>query len=70
VMIRDSTIGNNQTTGISATSAGAVVRLTRSTVTANGTGLSVTGGSLFSYSDNSIDGNTTDGSATNTIPLH
>lgn len=70
-MVRNCTIGNNAGTGIAASgSAGptAVVRVTRSTITANGTGLRpLAAGSLTSYGDNNLDGNTTNGSPSSTI---
>ena len=58
----------DNTTGISALPGG-TVRLTGSTVTANGTGLSGGGGSIVSYSSNMLNGNTSDGAATSTVVL-
>jgi hypothetical protein len=44
--------------------------ITRSSITGNGTGLSAGGGgSIVSFGDNSIAGNTTDGAPTSTITL-
>jgi len=71
VMVRNCSISSNAT-GVASTGPPAVVRMTRSTITANGTGLAVaSSGSLISYGDNNVDGNTTtNGSPTNTIIYH
>jgi len=64
VMERNSTIANNNY-GLFANGSGAVIRVTRSTITANGTGWSISGGgSVLSYCDNNIDNNT----SVNTAP--
>jgi len=53
---------NNGTTGVAAGGALAVIRLSNSTVTGNGTGLlAVNGGTLASYVNNQVHGNSTDG---------
>jgi hypothetical protein len=68
VMVRNSTASNN-TIGVAADQS-AVVRVGQSTVTANGTGLLTTnGGQIQSYGNNNVSGNTTDGTATNTVAL-
>src|SRR5262249_1538848 len=70
VMVRSSTITGSAVVGLAAVGNNAVLRVTRSTVTANAIGLqSGTGGVLSSYGDNYVDGNTTDGVPTSTIPL-
>ena len=62
------TASYNVTAGIVAQGAGASVKLTRSTATGNHLGISATGGAtLASYSNNNINGNTTDGSPSTTI---
>ena len=56
VMVRNSTIANNGTNGLLAVlDSGATIFVTRSTITGNGTGWN---GSVTSYGDNNIDGNT------------
>jgi hypothetical protein len=70
VMIRNCTISNSLI-GIFTVGSHAVVRLTRSTITANVEGLHTeVSGSLISYGDNNIDGNTTNGSPTSTVGYH
>jgi len=54
--LNDSVSAGNVGTGINAQS-GAIVRIYSTTVTTNGTGLSVTAGSILSYGLNRIDGN-------------
>jgi hypothetical protein len=68
VMVRNSTASNNSI-GISS-QTGATVRVSQSTITGNGTGWQATDTSLLqSYRNNSVGGNTTDGSATQTLAL-
>lgn len=56
------------TTGIVADGAAATVRLSGSNVFANTTGLSTAnGGSIISYNNNRLRGNTSDGTATTTV---
>ena len=70
VMVRNCTASNNAT-GIRSNGSPAVVRVTRSTITANGTGLTaINSSSLVSYGDNNVDGNTTNGAATSAIGYH
>ena len=53
---------HNGTTGVAAGGATATVRISNTTVTGNGTGLlAVNSGVIASYSNNQVDGNTTDG---------
>ena len=69
VMVRNSTIANNGAGGLVADGSGATVRVTRSTITRNATGWAALNlGTLSSYGDNNVDGNTTDGNPTHTIP--
>ena len=71
VMVRNCTISNNSGIAIQSNGAAAVVRVTRSTITANTFGfLSFGSGTLVSYGDNNLDGNTTNGSPTSTIVYH
>jgi len=66
IMVRNSTIANNKSNGLSVGGAGAQIWVTRSTITGNGNGWSTDGiGTMSSYADNNIDGNTTG----NTAPL-
>ena len=68
LMVDEVTSSNNASFGIRSVGAGATVRLTRSTVTNNGTGLaSLSSGVLASYSNNNVSGNATDGAPTTTI---
>lgn len=56
---------NNGTTGVAAGGSLTTVRFSNMTVTGNGTGLlAVNSGVLASYSNNQVDGNTTDGAPT------
>jgi len=66
MMVVRSTAANNGTAGIRV-GTNATVRLSQSTVTGNATGLQPAGGTLLSYSDNNVDGNTTDGAPTGTL---
>jgi hypothetical protein len=61
VMVRNSTIANNNNDGLAALGAASTIRVTRSTITGNsGAGWFVSGtGVVTSYLDNNIDGNTT-----------
>ena len=70
VMVRNIAIANN---GIGMLAFGniATLRVTRSTITGNATGLSAqNGATLVSYGDNDLDGNTTDGVPTTTTGYH
>ena len=56
--------------GLQAAGATGTVRFTKSTITGNGTGISgVSGGTLESFGDNALRGNTTDGVPTATVTL-
>jgi hypothetical protein len=68
VMVRNSTIVNNGGGGLVVEGSGTTLRVTRSTITRNATGFAaVSSGTLLSYGDNNVDGNTNDGTPTNTI---
>lgn len=68
VMIRNSTASNNAV-GITADQT-AVVRVSQSTITGNGTGWqAVNGGQMLSFGNNNVVGNTSDGAATTTLAL-
>jgi hypothetical protein len=68
VMVDTTTVANNTTFGVRAQGSAATVRLTNSTVTGNGTGLGASAsGTLASYSNNNVSGNSTDGAPTTTI---
>jgi hypothetical protein len=69
VMI-DRSASVDNTTGVQATGAGTTILIGDSTVTRNGTGLKpFSGGVINSYGTNKVDGNTSDGAATNIIPM-
>ena len=69
VMVRNCSVSNNAT-GISTSGSPVFVRVTRSTITANGIGLTAgISTNLVSYGDNNLDGNTTDGAPTSTLAL-
>jgi hypothetical protein len=70
MMIDNTTASNNVGYGVRAVGASATIRLTRSTVTGNGTGIGVSGGgALISYSNNNVSGNVggNDGSPSGTV---
>jgi hypothetical protein len=56
-------------TGIQAPTAGGFVILGRSTVISNNTGLNPISGSIFSYRNNHLTGNATDGAPSGTLTL-
>jgi hypothetical protein len=59
LMVRNCTIANNTSDGLKGWNAGALIRVTRSTITGNGTGWEIVSpGIVTSYGDNNIDGNT------------
>lgn len=60
LIIDRSSIANN-VTGVSSTGPLSNVILASSTVTGNTTGLTISGGAIFSYKNNNINGNLTDG---------
>jgi len=53
--------------GVIANGTGVSIRLTRSVVTGNTTGLTITAGAIGSYLDNEIDNNTSDGPTPSTV---
>ena len=58
VTVRNCTIANNTNSGLAASTSG-VIRVTRSTITGNGSGwTNSVGGQVTSYGDNNIDDNT------------
>jgi hypothetical protein len=70
VMLRNVVASNNNFVGLKADST-AILRVAHSVVTGNSTGLSTFGGTIFSYGDNDIDGNTNDNTGVLTkIPTH
>jgi hypothetical protein len=63
-------VEHNAAAGIRADGRSAVIRLNRSVVTGNGTGLArASGGSILSFGNNAISGNATDGSPSGTLQL-
>jgi Right handed beta helix region len=56
IMVRNSTIANNGANGLEA-DVNTTIRVTRSTITGNGTGWLTDFGAVLSYGDNNIDGN-------------
>jgi hypothetical protein len=65
----DSTVvSNNGTNGVRAFDPGAVIRLSQTIITGNAVrGLSVNGGALISFGNNSVNGNGVDGTPTATV---
>jgi hypothetical protein len=63
-----STLAFNSGTGLSVASSGASVLLGNSTITGNGTGVSVSAGTLYSFKQNQIAGNAADGSPITAFP--
>jgi hypothetical protein len=69
VILSNADVSGNSSYGVNADTNG-VIRMTRSRVGTNATGLqTATGGQIISFGDNVIDGNTTDGTPTSTLPL-
>ena len=70
VMVRNSTVANNLFIGVNTQQPAAIIRVTHSTITGNGTGIAtVSSGQVVSFGDNSLAGNTIDGASTSTMPL-
>ena len=68
--IFDTLIRGATQNGITVTGASATIRVGRTTITSNATGLASAGGAfLLSYANNTLDGNGVSGSFTQTIPL-
>jgi len=72
LMLTNSTVSGNSTIGIFAKGAATVARVGNTTITGNNAALLAgSGGSIFSYGDNRLDGNTTDTAFTlPVIPTH
>src|SRR5262249_33510411 len=70
-IVVDNTAGSGTSVGLVAAGAGGAILVRHATITANGTGLlAASGGNLFSYGDNVVNNNSTDGSFTGTISTH
>jgi hypothetical protein len=71
VTVRDCTIASNGGVGLQANgSPVATLRMTRTTIAGNATGVqAANGGQLISFGDNSLAGNAADGAPSSTIPL-
>jgi hypothetical protein len=69
LMLTNSTVANNAGQGIIANGTGVSARVGNTTITNNGTGVSIPGNfaSLQSYGDNRLDGNGTDGAFTTPV---
>src|SRR5262249_38615851 len=67
LMVAASTISNSGNYGLVSNGASSIIRVTRSRITGNNTGLLAATGIISSYGDNNLDGNTTDGTFNNTI---
>jgi hypothetical protein len=71
VMVRNSSIINNSSTGLAVSDSGTTMRLTRSTITGNSVAWANGGGVISSYGDNNIDGNGADnGTPPNPLVYH
>jgi hypothetical protein len=69
VMLRN-VVASNNLFGLNA-GPNAILRVAHSVVTGNGTGVNSSGGTIFSYGDNDIDGNTSNNTGVLTvIPTH
>jgi len=64
--ITDSEVSDSVNAGVTSQTA-SIVTLSNTTVARNGTGLFVSGGTIRSFQDNRVYGNTTDGSFTSNI---
>jgi hypothetical protein len=64
IMLTNSQISHNVNFGILSNSAASRIRVGNTTITGNGTGVSIAGGNVNSYGTNRLDGNGTDGSFT------
>ena len=70
VMVRDSVVSSNGEDGLTVSGATATLRVTKTTITGNPVGWSASSGALLeSFGDNSLRGNTTDGTPTATVGL-
>ncbi len=71
VMIANSVVSNNGTTGIVTAGSGIIFRVGNTTITGNATGVTAASGAVNSYGDNRLDGNTNNGAFTGTVlPKH
>ena len=68
VMIDHSTLALNGGTGLNVNGSAAITMIGNSTVTGNATGVAVASGSLYSFKENQIAGNTTDGTPVTAFP--
>jgi hypothetical protein len=70
LLVQNSMIAHNASNGLNVLGTGAVLRVTKSAITDNGTGFATSsGGILETFGDNALRGNTTDGAPTTTVPL-
>ena len=60
-MITDSTVSHNPSFGIRTSTGSPTVRVGTTTITGNGTGVSVGAGTIESYCTNQLNGNSGDG---------
>lgn len=65
--IDNSQASNNGANGVSAQGASATVRITSNKIVGNAVGISVSGGQVISFGNNSIGGNTSNGAPTSTV---
>jgi hypothetical protein len=68
VLIERTTLASNGGIGLDVNGSGAVVYLGNSTITGNATGVSVTAGTLYSFKQNQIAANTTNGTPITAFP--
>jgi hypothetical protein len=69
MLIEDSVTTHNGTNGVLASGPGSTVTISNIVVTNNQIGLNAaSGGSIISFGNNKVQGNTTDGVPTQTIP--
>ena len=70
VMVVDSNIANNASFGILTAAPGSpTLRVANTTITGSGTGIGNGGGSILTYGNNRLNGNTTDGAFSGTVDL-
>jgi hypothetical protein len=70
-MLANSVISNNTTTGIVTVGSGVTVRVGNTTITGNTTGVNPATGTISSYGDNRLDGNTSNGAFSGAVlPKH
>ena len=69
ISLESTVASNNGSNGVRADQAGSTIRLSNTLITNNvGNGLSVNGGAIVSFGNNSVDGNGVNGSPTSTVP--